>query len=309
MGLLGIGEAHGACSVLHAGALGIGASMALDLPMTVRLRDNPPKRFPKDLDNVLADVVDVWEEAQLPLPDDREELYFGVQSDIPMGQGFKSSAALAVAALRALEDSVDGHMDVADLVDMAAIAQNRAKVALTGSKDDAWACAEGGWKVIDPQKMGREAILREGFGPSEDEYLAFCVSRPDAERQGPQDVSIFDHHRPAFEKSLKALDGGEALVALTWNGRAVAGALNDHEGRRIANEAMVRGARAAGLSGWGPGLVIFMGPSNQPALDSVWQLWESRGYEVVETKVFNGLPPEDAGEAEAPKRRAISRWH
>ena len=44
MAVLGKGQAHGACSLLHAAALGYGAAMALDLPVTVRLLDKPSKR-------------------------------------------------------------------------------------------------------------------------------------------------------------------------------------------------------------------------------------------------------------------------
>ena len=44
MGVLGKGQAHGACSLLHAAALGYGAAMALDLSVIVRLLDKPSKR-------------------------------------------------------------------------------------------------------------------------------------------------------------------------------------------------------------------------------------------------------------------------
>ena len=54
MAVLGKGNAHGACSLLHAAALGYGANMALDLPMTVRLLDRPSKREVNDEDGVLT---------------------------------------------------------------------------------------------------------------------------------------------------------------------------------------------------------------------------------------------------------------
>ena len=49
MAVLGKGQAHGACSLLHAAALGYGASMALDLGIVVRLLDKPSKRTVEDL--------------------------------------------------------------------------------------------------------------------------------------------------------------------------------------------------------------------------------------------------------------------
>jgi shikimate kinase len=39
MAVLGVGTANGSCSLLHAAGLGYGASLALDLPVKVRLLD------------------------------------------------------------------------------------------------------------------------------------------------------------------------------------------------------------------------------------------------------------------------------
>ena len=68
MAVLGKGNAHGACSLLHAAALGYGANMALDLPMTVRLLDRPSKREVNDEDGVLDAVLTAWLEAGHPFP-------------------------------------------------------------------------------------------------------------------------------------------------------------------------------------------------------------------------------------------------
>ena len=68
MAVLGKGNAHGACSLLHAAALGYGANIALDLPMTVRLLDRPSKREVHDNDGVLKALLQAWMEAGYPLP-------------------------------------------------------------------------------------------------------------------------------------------------------------------------------------------------------------------------------------------------
>ena len=44
MAVLGQGSAHGACSLLHAAGTGYGASIALDLPILVRVLDKKSKR-------------------------------------------------------------------------------------------------------------------------------------------------------------------------------------------------------------------------------------------------------------------------
>ena len=69
MAVIGTGQAHGACSLLHAAGTGYGASLSLDLPVIVKALDRPSKRELKDPNNLFASVVDTWVENQLPLPD------------------------------------------------------------------------------------------------------------------------------------------------------------------------------------------------------------------------------------------------
>ena len=101
MALLGVGEAHGACSLLHAAGIGYGASLPLALNTKVALRDNPPKNEPNDPDGLLDSLINSWEEAGHKLPD-VEKLYWAVRSEIPPRQGLKSSSSVAIAALREL---------------------------------------------------------------------------------------------------------------------------------------------------------------------------------------------------------------
>ena len=60
MAVLGEGRAHGACSLLHAAGTGYGASMALDLPIMVRLLDRKSKLELHDEDGLLSQVVEAW---------------------------------------------------------------------------------------------------------------------------------------------------------------------------------------------------------------------------------------------------------
>ena len=153
LAVLGNGKAHGACSLLHAAGLGYGASIALDLPVAVRLLDSPSKRNLDDPDELLDQVLAAWTAAGHELPEGKssEAFHWAVASKIPARQGLKSSAAIAVAALRALADATSTDLETAEIVAMAAQAQIDAGVSLTGSIDDAWACAVSGWKLIDPQ--------------------------------------------------------------------------------------------------------------------------------------------------------------
>ena len=93
MAVLGKGHAHGACSLLHAAGNGYGAAMALDLPVIVRLLDKPSKREVHDSDGVLPALLDAWVNGGHPLPEgfQREDLHWGIKSDVPRKQGLKLS--------------------------------------------------------------------------------------------------------------------------------------------------------------------------------------------------------------------------
>ena len=166
MVVIGKGTAHGACSLLHAAALGYGAAIALDLPVTVRLLDRPSKRNVIDDDGVLDEIMNAWLNAGYPLPEghQRADLHWGVNSKIPKKQGLKSSAATCVAALRALMQATETNLQPTEIVRLSAEAQLAAGVSITGSIDDAWACMTTGWKLVDVQAPIEDGVLIEDSG-------------------------------------------------------------------------------------------------------------------------------------------------
>ena len=285
MAVLGKGNAHGACSLLHAAALGYGANMALDLPMTVRLLDRPSKREVNDEDGVLDAVLTAWLEAGHPLPTDfeRDELHWGVNSKIPKKQGLKSSAAACIAGLRALCDATEVRLDAAEMVSLAAQAQTASGVSLTGSIDDAWACMTPGWKLIDVQAPIAEGVLMDEPGLSAEDWTVLLVLRGPREYQPT--LEDFASQATAFQQALVALQDGNPLVAMTWNGRGTVAALRDVEGRKMANDSFMNSARSAGISGSGPALVIVV-PASQASTVERIKSWYSLRFpeaEIIET--------------------------
>ncbi len=268
MPMLGEGRANGGCSLILAAGLGYGVSLGLDLPVTVRIHDRPLKTRPDDPHGLLNAVVEAWTGASHPLPDD---LHWAVRSSIPAAQGLKSSAAVAVAALRALCSSTKVHLEDADIVELAAIAQVEAGTSLTGAFDDAWAAAAPGWKLVDTgADHPKNRVLMEGPGPAPEDWTVLVLTGT-PRRQHP-DRDHFHAQAPLFQQALTAVQEGQLLVALTMNGRAMASVTNDAEGRRFANDAFVNGARAAGISGSGPA-IVFVFPS---AAESSIRRLESR---------------------------------
>jgi len=291
MAVLGKGDAHGACSLLHAAGLGYGASVALDLPVTVRLLDKPSKRgAPDDPDGLLQAVLDTWTQHGMAVPGGAkpDRLHWRVDASVPMRQGLKSSSATAVAALRALCDASDTALEEAELVELAVTAQIQAGVTITGSVGDTWATATPGWKLVDAQAPVREGVLLEGHMPDSDAWDVALVLR--GQREARPTLEQFQPHVTSFQQALQSLQEGNLLMAMTWNGRGVAAALGDVEGRKMANDAFMNTARAAFITGSGPALAIVL-PKNQPqALTRIQRWFESR-YENIEFLLTSFLEP------------------
>ena len=297
MVVLGKGTAHGACSLLHAAPLGYGSAMALDLPITVRLLDRPSKREVDDSDGVLNHLLDAWLAAGLPLPQgfERDDLHWGVNSKIPKKQGLKSSAAVCIAGLRALCQASGESLEPSAMVRLAAETQLAAGVSLTGSIDDAWACMTPGWKLIDVQAPIEEGVLLEDDGLDPDEWVVLLVLR--GERKEQPVIEDFAPHVHAFQQALKALQEGKPLVAMTWNGRGTVAALRDIEGRKMANDSFMNSARASGVSGSGPALVIVIPGTQSPTISRV-KSWYSTRYKEVNIIETTFLSSENEDELE-----------
>ena len=94
----------------------------------------------------------------------------------------------------------------------------------------------------------------EGSGLNPDDWIVLIAAR-EPRKSRPQ-LEDFAPMFNEFEKSLIALQQGELLNCLTINGRAMCAVTNDIQGRKIANDAFINGARSSGLSGSGPAVVI-----------------------------------------------------
>ena len=259
MAVIGTGQAHGACSLLHAAGTGYGASIALDLPIIVKALDRPSKRQLEDSDDVLPAVVEAWISNGLALPEGLEanDIHWAVASKIPQNRGLKSSAALSVAGIKALCEATNTDLSDFEIVSLSSQAQINAGVSITGSIDDSWACLTKGWRLINANAEDIESgVVMSGPGPNPDDWIVLIAARD--ERKARPELENFAPLFQEFEKALIALQQGEILNCLTINGRAVCSVTNDLQGRRIANDAFINGARASGVTGSGPAVVIII---------------------------------------------------
>ena len=180
MAVIGTGQAHGACSLLHAAGTGYGASIALDLPIIVKALDRPSKRQLEDSDGVLAAVVDAWVSNGLALPEGLEanDIHWAVASKIPQNRGLKSSAALSVAGIKALCEATNTDLSDFEIVSLSSQAQMNAGVSITGSIDDSWACLTKGWRLINANAEDIESgVVMSGPGPNPDDWIVLIAAR------------------------------------------------------------------------------------------------------------------------------------
>ena len=248
MTVLGRGSANGGVSVLHAAGLGKGCSIGIELSTEVSLVAGEAE-VSSDEHGILDSVMAVWIESGYP---QLEDTGWRVSSEVPIGQGLKSSAALACAAAMALNEASWTALSDFDIVDIAVAAQRRAGCTITGSMDDAWAAISPGWKLVDPIQSSRDSVLLEG---DIDEGLAVLIALRGSRSAEVQSDS-FSNQRKIFERAMASLSSGSVLSAMSANGMAVAAATGDDEALRICNSVIVRGAIAAGVSGSGPAIAI-----------------------------------------------------
>jgi shikimate kinase len=281
MPVLGRGTAYGSCSLLHALGTGYGASLSLDIPAKVMLRDTPDRQEIDDPHGLLDSVLSTWKEAGLPIGE--EEYHWMVRSEIPMGVGLKSSSAIASAAVMALADATDTSLEIPQIVELAVRAQIAAQCTITGSVDDTWAAVTTGWKVVNPQVPIDQGVALEGHWPEPEEWAVFVVER--GERTATIDPQSFARAQINFQKALGAIQQGALDNAMTENGRGVALSTADQAGRKISNDLLVWGARCAGISGSGPSIVFMIPSVNESAIDRILDVLSSRGLSVFETAI------------------------
>ena len=264
MAVLGRGEGHGGISILHALGAGYGATVSIELSTRVQLRDSPVKKEPKDTHGLLLAVVETWSEAGHPLPDS-EELHWAVRSEIPIGRGLKSSAALAVACIQALCDATETTLENHQIVDIA---------------------AEPGWKVVDPNVPAAEGVLMEGLIEESQDWIILILDR--GPRTIEPDPEQFQMHAGQFQQAITAVEQEKIFNAMIQNGRAVAAALGDAHGRKACGDMSILGCRVSTISGSGPAIALILPKAQESTLRRVKQTIEPREWKTIETTFRSG---------------------
>jgi shikimate kinase len=133
----------------------------------------------------------------------------------------------------------------------------------------------------------------EGAGPPADDWFVLILAR--GERESRPDPEAFAVQQQNFVQAINAIQEGQELVALTWNGRAMVGILSDSVARKLTNDAFVNGARAAGMSGSGSAIVLVAPSISKPSCERLKQWYTTRypDVELIEVKFLNAENVQD----------------
>lgn len=271
MTILGTGRASGGISILHAVGLGQGCSTGIGLETIVKLTSIPVP-IDSDKHSLLKSVVIIWNNSGLPLP---PSIGWKVTTSIPIGQGLKSSSALACAALLALNEATWAGLSDSEIVDLAVAAQRHSGCTISGSMDDCWASISPGWKLIDPTQSASKSVLLTG--QIEEGHAVLIILRGDRKEVF---FDKFSEQSLLFERALSSLANGSIFTSMSTNGMAVAAAIGDDEALRICNSAIASGAISAGISGSGPAIAVIAFEEDAAILES--HLLDT-GYTVIST--------------------------
>ena len=272
---LAVGKANGAISILHSLGLGRGCSLGIELSTEVTIVDQKAE-IVNDDHNLLQAVESCWRSEGLPLP---EEFGWRITTNLPIGQGLKSSSALSNAAFRALNSCSWTGLSEANIADLSVRSQRMAKCTFSGSLDDSWASLVPGWKLVDPSLNATDSVIIEG--EIKEDFRVIIALR--GRRKCNISPDSFASQVQIFERALASVMAGSPLDALSSNGMAVAAATNDFEALRISNILIASGAIASGISGSGPSISVVCYPEDEEILRSKIS---EMGMQTISTRLF-----------------------
>jgi shikimate kinase len=271
--LEGLGESHGALTVVNAVATGRGAALGVDLKVKARVylkklgsADTSQRR---DLVGVVCkQVLDYLGIKDLSASSD-------VSTQVPASVGMKSSSSVANALILALADALDADLSAREVLKLNVESSRRAGVTYTGALDDAAACLLGGVQVTDNHN---DKIVCSYCAKIEKVVflVPYGLARPDIRSR--IDSSLRENATTAYSLALRR----RYHDAVNLNGSIYGAALGYPSEPAVT--ALRNGATAAGLTGNGPAYAALVSPNN---LNDVVEAWSELGRTIV-TDVYNG---------------------
>jgi len=265
--------AHGAATIVNAIALGKGAAFGVDLwtKAEVSLTSEPHVYVAEITSDPKESTLLIEKTVQRVLKHFKSDQSFGAKiktsSNIPIARGLKSSSVAANATALAATAALGKTLEDLELVKLGVEAAFDAKVTVTGAFDDACASFFGG--VVITNNMEREIVKQLPL--PQDLTVLFYVPEEKAYTVN-SNVNRLQTVKPlvqvAYEQALK----GNIWEALSLNGLIYSSAQGYNP--RIAIDALVSGAVAAGLCGKGPAVTAVVSREKFDAVKSALQKFD-----------------------------------
>jgi shikimate kinase len=265
--------AHGAATVVNAMATKKGAAFGIDLytKANVKLTNEPQIIETEITSDQGEDPVLIQKAIKTVLKCFNLENEYGANvktwSNIPIARGLKSSSTVANAVILATLGALGESLEDLEVVKLGVAAAFEAKVTITGAFDDACASYFGGLVITDNLncRLIKQEILTE-------EYVVLFQVPPKKAYTVNTYTRKLSELKPQIEAAYNMALNGLLWEALTLNGQCYSTAFGFNA--KIATDALVAGAKAAGLCGKGPTTTAVVSKDFVEQVRAVWQVYE-----------------------------------
>lgn len=262
-------DIHGAVSLVNAIAAKKGATLGIDLNVSVEVKRSSRRgiTIQSDSHSLSSRLINRTVEKTVPKKElNKTGLEILLRSDIPAGYGLKSSSAISSAVSLACTKLFRGKIDDARVLLAGVDASIETRVSITGAYDDACACYYGGFAVTDNSKR---RIIRAEKCPGN---LSVAIFIPKSRRRG--NVKKLYPLKPAFEAAWRLAKKSDYWNAMMLNGLATSSVLSSEPG--IITDLIEHGALGASVSGNGPAVAAVAKRQNMSGIKKVFSALEGR---------------------------------
>ncbi|MEM2994887.1 MAG: shikimate kinase [Candidatus Bathyarchaeia archaeon] len=280
--MIGKAVVHGAVTIVNAIACGLGAALGVKLwtKATVELTDKPGEFKGRIISDPNENTGLMINTVKCVLKffgvEDKYGAYVETESNIPIARGLKSSSAAANAVALATTAALNKKVDDLTVVKLGVEAAIKSKVTITGAFDDACASYFGNIVVTDNKTMK----IIKSFEVNEKNYKVLVYVPPEkgyTANVKAEKVRVLAKEVEAIHKLALS---GNYWTAMTLNGFVYSVVLGYNP--KIALEALMNGAVAAGLSGTGPAVAAVSSAENVDKIVKAWQQYEGK---VIQTEI------------------------
>lgn len=271
-------------SVFSSYATGVGAVLAIALRIMVRVHILTRRGQASRKDPVEGSKSYLTECAKRTLASNGTkaagQFAFDVQSDVPAGQGLKTSAAVGVATCGASADASDSRLERKALVSVSAAAARVCGLTQAGSLDDGW-CATAGGVVIADEKS--QSLIDHWRAPDDVDIVIFVPEERTHAAHFVDRRRLMEPYASAFlELSARLLETRDIMTVMTDASYLTARAFGCE--RTLLDLALRAGALGVSLSGKGPAIAALTRGASGNRVVEAWSRFPGR---IIRTTTDN----------------------